>query len=356
MWAVFGPALFGDWSDRVGSRRLFLVVGSVLTVPAVLLAYGAPALWILALSYLLIQVSDDIATGPYSAILPELVPAQDRGRASGIMGGAMSLGQLAAVGAALSLAKQPTLLYATLCALTLAGAFAVVALVPARSIRHMRPPSRVSFLRGWLDAWQSADFRRAWLSRFFATLGFYFVIPYTQFFLQDAVDTYRLFGLRISGAEVATGVLALTLALASGLASLLVGPIVDRVGRRPVLTIGGLVAAGALSMLVPTRDFPVLWIGAFVLGLGYGAFQSAGWAQAADVLPDRASIGRDMGIWQMSISSVQIVAGAGGFVATYGNRIAPLAGYRALFIVAAISILLGVVVARRIVEPQDVEP
>lgn len=349
VWAVIGPALFGDWSDRLGDRRRFLLVGATLTAPAVLLAHSAPSLWLLTVAYLLIQVTDDIATGPYSALVPELVDREDRGRASGVMGAAMALGQLTAVGAALILSAQGIWLYLLLAALNLGSAFLVVRIIPPAAMAGPRL-KRLSFMKGWLRPWKSRDFRNAWLSRFFATLGFYFVIPYTQFFLQDAVSSYRLFGMTVNGVQAATGVLALTLAFASGVASFATGPLIDRVGRRPVLTVGGTIAAVALLFLTTTTSYPVLWACALVLGLGYGAFQSAGWAQAADVLPEKEGMGRDMGIWQMSISSVQIVAGAAGTIAMAGNRYVPLLGYRILFVLAAIAIGAGVLVARRVRE------
>jgi hypothetical protein len=69
-----------------------------------------------------------------------------------------------------------------------------------------------------------------------------------------------------------------------------------------------------------------------------------------DVLPEKGGLGRDMGIWQMSISSVQIVAGAAGTVLMLGNRYHAGFGYQVLFCIAGLAVASGGYVSRFVKE------
>ena len=94
--AILGPPVMGYLSDRLGRRRPFLLWGSLLTAFALLLLVHAPSYTALLFAYLLLQVADDLATGPYSALIPDLVPKGERGAASGYMGVLQVSGQVLA--------------------------------------------------------------------------------------------------------------------------------------------------------------------------------------------------------------------------------------------------------------------
>src|SRR5688572_25790618 len=86
VWALFGPALFGSIADRVGKWRPFVGMGAAFTTLALFLLPQSTELWHLVAGYLLLQVADDMAQGPYAALIPGLVEPEQRGRASGVMG------------------------------------------------------------------------------------------------------------------------------------------------------------------------------------------------------------------------------------------------------------------------------
>jgi MFS family permease len=108
--AMIGPAVFGYLSDRYrsrwGRRRPFIAIGAALTAVALLFLGRADSLWMFFAGYLLLQISDDVGTGPYAAIIPDLVPEERRGRASGILSQLQLLAQIAAAVAGLLLAKS----------------------------------------------------------------------------------------------------------------------------------------------------------------------------------------------------------------------------------------------------------
>ncbi len=88
--AMFIQPIAGAVSDRSdfrwGRRRPYILVGGIialLLIPGLGLANTYAAIFAV---YCLLQVASNIAQGPYQAFIPELVPADKKGRASGVKG------------------------------------------------------------------------------------------------------------------------------------------------------------------------------------------------------------------------------------------------------------------------------
>ncbi len=110
--ALIANPLFGLFSDRThsrfGRRRPYVVCGTAVNVvalvlmallPASLIQTGqtsslVPALIALTGGLMLAQLANNSAVAPFHALLPDLVPEEQRGTASGIMGLALFLGQI----------------------------------------------------------------------------------------------------------------------------------------------------------------------------------------------------------------------------------------------------------------------
>lgn len=104
--------------------------------------------------------------------------------------------------------------------------------------------------------------------------------------------------------------------------------------------------ATALVPFLLFHRYDLLLAIAIVFGIGYGIFLSADWALASDVMPDEEALGRDMGIWQMSESVVQVFAGSAGRIVDWGNRQSMGTGYQVVFGLGAFAFVLGTVVVR----------
>jgi MFS family permease len=98
--------------------------------------------------------------------------------------------------------------------------------------------------------------------------------------------------------------------------------------------------------LIPRFD--AILIIAALFGAAYGVYMASSVALVADVLPDAESSGKDMGIWQASVSSPQIVSGLCGVVVDVVNRQRPGLGYTTAFLISACAFLLGCQLVRRI--------
>lgn len=110
--ALIANPLFGLLSDRtpgrLGRRRPYILGGTALNViglllmafaPLAFLATGsgnalAPSLLILMVALMLTQLANNAAVAPYHALLPDMVPQEQRGVASGILGLSLFLGQI----------------------------------------------------------------------------------------------------------------------------------------------------------------------------------------------------------------------------------------------------------------------
>lgn len=351
LWAVIGPSLFGAISDRASRRAPFIVAGAGLTVLSLAFLATSDALWKIAAGYLLLQIADDVGTGPYGALIPEHVPKERRGRASGVMSLLSLCGQLAAAPVVLLSKGEPTLVYGTIGLATIVCALvAYRAIVPLETGRISQPkgPFLKDFVAGWRAPWKHRDFVWVWCSRLMFSLGLYLTQPYLRNYLQDVVRAFSIGSWTLPGVDQATAVLALLITSCAALGSVIGGGMADRVGRKAVVLRGGGVMAISLIPFLLLHEFPALLIIGLVFGLGYGIYLSADWALASDVMPNTQSLGRDMGIWQMSVSSVQIFAGSAGRIVDWGNGQSPGLGYQITFGLSAFAFAMGILAVRKV--------
>src|SRR5438552_1795251 len=102
VFALLTPILVGWLSDRTvtrwGRRRPWMVAGTVLNIIGLgLLALSSSQLTFVA-AYLVVQLSNNAAGAAYTGVIPDVVRAEDRGRASGLLGTMNQLGTVVGVG------------------------------------------------------------------------------------------------------------------------------------------------------------------------------------------------------------------------------------------------------------------
>ena len=343
--AFVGPPVFGYLSDRVGRRMPFIVLGTLLTVLALLWLAYAPSFSHLILAYILLQLADDMATGPYSALIPDLVSRREHGLASGWLGTLQLLGSVAAglVGFLLIGLQLQFMLIALVVALT-----ALLIITQIREVPGLQKRQK-NFLQSVLAPWQNADFRWVWLTRFLVMLGQYSAQTYLQFYLADVVRSFSLFGRQLTASPAqAVALMGLLISMGATLTAIPAGQYSDEKGRKRIIYAAGVGLAVVMVLIVLLPRYDALLVLALAFGLFYGAYLAVDWALISDVLPDPRGHATDMGLWQTSIVLPQMLAGSLGGLVGGLNQPSGRTGYTLLFLLAALCFVLGALLVSQV--------
>jgi MFS family permease len=376
VFALLTPILVGWLSDRTvtrwGRRRPWMVAGTIVNIIGLgLLALAASPLALIG-AYLVVQLSNNAAGAAYTGVIPDVVRAEDRGRASGLLGTMNQLGTVVGVG----LVGVTFKIYGDTRAGLLAG-YGVVALILAITliitviaVKEPRivanPLPRPSPTRGEGDFPLAAvvcgvAFLIALIALFailLASLGT-LLWPVVALFLGSSIVTVlaarRLPGLMAffqafrsndffwtfaTRGLVTLGIFSILpfmelyfrdvvhspdagaasafwlLAVIAGaiIPSMIGGVLSDRTGRRKLFVyISSAMQAVVVSVLLfgLIRSLTLLYILGILYGIGYGAYYAVDWALACDVLPNREeAAGRDMALWHVSFTLPQVLAPA----------------------------------------------
>lgn len=370
--SLLAAPLFGAWSDRVrtrwGRRKPFLVIGTLLCALSLLLMAHLQATRVAllpcALVFMLIELTNNMATAPYSALIPDVVPRAQRGAASGWMGLMSMLGTLCGAGAGLLIGGHPGRIaigYLLLAVLLVLGMLATVLTVQEPTPAAVAPFHGGAFLRGLLTPFASHDFCWVFFTRLLVVLGTFTVQEFVLYYMKDVVAhgsanfIYSFAHVRLaSSAASATTIFLCALLLGAVLSSLIAGLLSDRYGRKLMVYISGALQSLVVLVFVLSGQFTLAICFGLVFGLGYGAYQSVDWALASDVLPSEEDYAKDMGVWHVASTLPQMMAvPIAGRLLDYFQQVgqthhAPTLGYTVIFMLAFVYFVLGTVLIRQV--------
>lgn len=346
---VVQPAA-GAWSDshntRWGRRRPYIVGGTLFDIVFLLMIAFSGNYVMLLTAYVLLQVSSNIAHGPFQGYIPQLVPQIKHGAVSGVARFLEIVGIIVTsivTGRFVGEGQVFTAILAIILFLVLSMAITAIFVderpfdgapetftpaVPSRSRLGLSDYVRVII--------QSREFIKWLLSRLFILLGGNLVRNYALFFLTDVLHMPN------PAAEV--GNLLAVIALAIALVVYPAGTLSDRWGRKGLVVFSGLLgAAGAILMITATTLQHILIFGG-IIGVSIGIFLSVNWAWATDLIPPEGG-GLYLGISNLATAGSGVLAATGGFLLDYFNARTQNLGYTALFIFAATCYLVGTLLA-----------
>ena len=300
--AIVANPFFGRLSDRTtsrhGKRRPWLLAGWLGGSAGIVLVALAPNVAVVLIGWCVAQVCFNALLAALFAVIPDQVPAEQRGFVSGLVGVSLPVAAVTATFQVNLLAGDPL---AMLLVPTAIGGFVVVLFAATLRDRRLSAPDRPAWsLREFagtfsVDLRRNPDFGWAFVSRFLLMLGYAFLVTYQAFYLLQRLGS--------SDAEVPQQIFLGTLAQSVLLiaASLVAGRLTDRTGRRKVFVFSAAVVYGAaLFLIAVASNFDGFLVGMALSGLGFGMYVAVDLALVLDVLPDRDNAAKDLGVFNMA--------------------------------------------------------
>ncbi len=311
-----GSNVLAGWvSDHTrspwGRRRPWIVGGALATAFSYGLIVAARTPLALIGAILAFQLAFNFAFAPLLALIPDRVPDRQKGWVSALAGLGMPLGSFIGAFVVGVLVRDETQRFAAL------GAIVVAAIVPfAVLIRDPAPGPAVASARDRVAAGRigrgsrpfKADFAYVWVGRCFVQMAFGLVQIYLLFYLQDSL-AYGV--VRPGRPETDMARLSVVFAIANVTSGLLAGRLSDHLGRRKPFVMGGALAmAAAAGGLAAARAWPQMAASYALLGCGAGCYFAVDLALVSQVLPSSRTVGRDLGLVNLSITIPQVAAPA----------------------------------------------
>ena len=352
--AMLIQPIAGLISDRSGfswgRRRPYILVGTML---AILFLPGiglAGSFIVLFTAYCLLQISSNIAQGPYQGLIPDLVPEGKRGRASGIksmlelIGGAIALliiGIFMALYAAGEGSGWLWLVLAILGTVLLVAMVATVLTVKERpGIAAPRLPILPTIYQTFkIDLKANHNFIWFLTSRLLVFMAFATVQQFTLYFLKDVVDiadpaeaTSRFFVIAV------IGMLAVVYPA---------GRLSDKIGRKPIAISSGLLGAVAIAIVFFSHNYISILIAGGVMGIAIGAFMSTNWALAIDLVA-KGEEARYLGLANMATAGGAALARLIGPVIDFFNVQSAGLGYQVMLAACFVYFVAGALLLLKI--------
>jgi len=352
--AMFVQPITGGMSDRSrfkwGRRRPFILVGgaaALFLIPGIGLANGFIAIFIV---YCLLQVATNTAQGPYQAFIPEFVPENKRGTASGVKallevaGGAILVYLSSLFIDRYTAGEGSGWLWLVLAILFFVmGAALVITLLTVKEPPVYNTAPSPTFTKKLSQEIKEvlSNHTMVWflVSRLLVYMAFTTIQQFALYFLKDDIG-------------VANPAEATARFLIFAVAGMLIiawpaGYFADKIGRKPISIGAAVLGAIGIAIIAVSREYnTILWT-AGLIGMGMGAFNSANWAMATD-LAAKGEEARYLGIANVATAGGAALARAIGPVIDYFNGQQPLLGYSVMLFACIAYFIIGALLMLKI--------
>jgi len=396
---------------RVGRRRPFIILGTLLDMVFLAMIAFAGSYWLLFAAVLLLQFSSNIAHGALQGLIPDRVPEDQRGRASAVkavmellpvilvgfttaplvgtgrltlaIGLVMAFLLVTMVITVLAVREEPRvepadeplwpqmrrIVLLTLIFGVVTTVFGGLVGAVGRLLRGMGVAQLVGVGLAGLAAMAGAIVLGVWWS---AQIGIgegaqkypsftWWVVNrllylasvgsiqgFAQYFLQDVV--------RVENAPVATGTLLRVVGVFTVVSALASGWLSDKLGRKMLVGLSGLTAAVGTSLLFVAQSMTVVVLSGIIIGLSAGIFLTVNWALGTELVP-AGEAGLYLGVSNLAGAGAGVVgAGIGGPLADFFNAYQRGLGYLVIFAIYGALFLLSSVTLVKVRPAQQGRP
>jgi len=344
----------GAISDRSGfawgRRRPFILLGIILALlflPGIGLGGSFTAIFVI---YCLMQISSNTAQGPFQGFIPDMVPRERRGLASGvrsllnIIGGAALvavIGRFMGHYAAGEGGSWLWLSLGTLAIILLGVMLATVLTVKERpgaggAQLPLLPALYESFK---IDVRARSDFVLFLVACLFIFTPWAALQTFALYFLMDVV------GVANPAAVTADLIIVVTVCMLATVYP--AGRLTDRVGRKLVIVPACLLSAlGVVALFFSQSYLHIVLCGA-LLGISSGAWMSSQWALATDLV-GKGEEAKYLGLVNLVVAGGGALARLIGPVIDLFNSYSPNLGYKVMFLFCFICFIVGSLLLMRI--------
>ena len=337
---------------RWGRRKPYIIIGATLDVLFLIGLATSQTLFTLVIFMILLQFSSNFAQGPFQGYVPDLVPPQQVGLASALVGAMQTVGYVAG-GIVISvgyLIDDFTLPLIFIGLVELATAVGTILWVrEGRIARDRRGRSWVKVgLSAWgLDILKERSFTFLVVSRLMFLAGVNVLLNFYVLFLNRALA----FGAEEKALWVP--LIQLIVGVSTAVATIPSGILSNRFGRKPMIYLACAAGSAGLAIAGLAPGPEVLLVGVLLIGVAAGTFLAVDWALMTDIIP-KASSGRFMGISNLAVGLAGAVAGlvAGPIIDVVGGKAETGDGPRAAFL-AGVTLF---VLAAAFLRPVDPRP
>jgi len=327
--AMFGNPFFGRMSDRtsspLGMRRPWMVVGVVGGSLGILIVALAPNIPVVLAGWCIAQLFFNALLAAMVAVLPDQVPAAQRGLVAGVLGVCLPIASVTGTFLVQLLTGHQLAMFLIPCAV--GGFFILIFAVTLKDRRLARADQATWSLRELISTFyvnprKSPDFAWAFVSRFMLVLAYAFLTTYQAYYLLEKIGSTE----DEVPHQIFLGTLAQSVVLVA--ASLVGGRLSDRMGRRKIFVCAASIVYGlALFVVAIASNVNGFLVGMAIGGLGFGLYMAVDLALVADLLPNKAEAAKDLGVLNIAgalpfsvapaIAPVILAIGSGSYAVLY---------------------------------------
>jgi MFS family permease len=327
--AMIGNPLSGRLSDRtssrLGMRRPWMIIGLIGGSLGILIVAVAPSIPVVLVGWCIAQLFFNALLAAQVAVLPDQVPAAQRGLVSGVLGVCLPIASVNGTFLVKLFDGNQIAMLLAPCAI---GGMFILLFAATLKDRQLdkadkRPWSWAQFASTfYVKPWKSPDFAWVFSSRFMFVMAYAFLTTYQAYYLLQKIGSPT--------ADVPQQIFLGTVTQAGVVivASLVGGRLSDRTGRRKIFVLTAAIVYGlALFVVAIASDFNGFLVGMAISGLGFGMYVAVDLALIADVLPDKNNVAKDLGVFNIAgalpfaiapaIAPVILLVGSGSYTVLY---------------------------------------